>query len=123
MERIYTDDMDEISGFGGGYETACRAMVLAGLQWLDEHPGADPHFKTCESIYGVCLDDNNDAKDLTKAMITAAEPGGGATGAMHQATVSHVLWIMANGWDKYVVEMKKPNDANATSESSGPVRT
>ncbi|KKK72152.1 hypothetical protein LCGC14_2906720, partial [marine sediment metagenome] len=30
--REYTDDMSELSGFGGGYEANCRAMVLGGLK-------------------------------------------------------------------------------------------
>ena len=38
---VYTDNMSEISGFGGGYEAACRAMVVAGLEHLDANPQAD----------------------------------------------------------------------------------
>ena len=28
----------EISGFGGGYEQACRDMTKAGVLWLRKHP-------------------------------------------------------------------------------------
>ena len=37
----YTDDMAEISGFGGGYESTCRAMVAAGLRQFIADTGVD----------------------------------------------------------------------------------
>lgn len=102
--RQFTDDMDEISGFGGDYEAACRTMVLAGLDWLDAHPDADPQFRGYENIYGVITEDNEAATGLTAAVIAAS--GGEATGAMHQATISHILWIKSHSWDEYVEEMR-----------------
>ena len=60
--REYTKDMGEISGFGGGYEEACRKMVLAGLDWFDANPDADPQFHGYEGIYGIITEDNDDAK-------------------------------------------------------------
>jgi hypothetical protein len=60
--RQFTDDMREISGFGGGYEQQCRAMVLAGLDWLDAHPDADPKFHGYSGVYGIATEDNDDAK-------------------------------------------------------------
>ena len=45
MTREYDPNMKEISGFGGSYESGCRAMVLAGLEFLDySHQGSDPKF-------------------------------------------------------------------------------
>jgi len=37
----YTDDMGEISGFGGGYEQTCRNMVIAGIESFESSPEAD----------------------------------------------------------------------------------
>jgi len=112
---IYTDDMDEISGFGGGYEKACRDMVVAGLKWLDAHPTAEPKFHGYKDVYGICMEDNQDAKDLSSAMVKAADD---CTGAMHQATVSRVLWIRRNGWDKYVAECRKQEAAEPRTTSA-----
>lgn len=95
----FTDEMDEISGFGGGYEKCCRAMLDAGLQWLDANPDAEPKFKGNSNVYGVIIEDNDDAKALSDAVVSVTDE---ATGAMHQATVGHCLWIRANGWDAYV---------------------
>lgn len=104
-KREYTPTMGEISGFGGDYEDACRKMVLAGLDWLDANPTADPQFHGYKGIYGVISEDNEDAKALTKAVVDVT--GGDCTGAMHQATICHILFIRRNGWDKYVTEMSK----------------
>lgn len=103
---IFTDDMREISGFGGGYEACCRRMVVAGLEWCDAHPQAEPKFHGYQGIYGVISEDNEDAKQLTAAVIAAAEPEG-ATGAMHQATIGHILGIRRVGWDAYVKDMRE----------------
>lgn len=105
-ERIWTDDMGEISGFGGGYEACCRAMVFAGMDWCDAHPDADPKFHGWKNIYGIIEEDNEDAKALTAAVLAPGEAGGGATGAMHQAAISHVLYYRAHGWDKYASELR-----------------
>ena len=108
-EYVFTDEMGEISGFGGGYEKGCRAMVVAGLRWMRDNPDAEPHYRGYEGIYGVLSDDNDDANALSKAVTSVAS---GCTGAMHQATIGHVLWINKNGWDKYVEKMteEEPND-------------
>ena len=104
----FTPEMGEISGFGGGYEVACRLMLASGLRWLDAHPNSDPQFHGFKGVYGVIAEDNDDAKALSKAVVDGA--GGDCTGAMHQAVVSHCLWIRKNGWDAYVREMSKSDD-------------
>lgn len=94
--------MREISGFGGGYEKACRDMVIKGIKFLDKN-SANPIFSTYENIFGIIKEDNEDAKKLTNAMLAASSD---CTGAMMQVCVNHVLYINKNGWDKYVEEMK-----------------
>jgi hypothetical protein len=98
---IFTKDMTEISGFGGGYEQCCRNMVIAGLNWLDENPEAKPEFRGYKNIYGVIHEDNEDAKNLSNAVIAGAGKEG-ASGAMHQATISACLYIKTHGWPAYV---------------------
>ena len=99
----YTDDMKEISGFGGGYEATCRAMVVAGLEHLDQHPAEDPQFHGYKGVYGVITEDNAAAKALSDVVVKASN--GDCTGAMRQAAISHVLWIRKNGWNRYCAEM------------------
>jgi hypothetical protein len=103
--------MAEISGFGGDYEKACRDMVRAGMEWFDAHPDADPRFRGYEGVYGILLDDNEDAKALSKAVCEAplVIADGGPTGAMHQAAVSACLFIRARGWAAFVVHMTEAN--------------
>ena len=105
----FTPEMGEISGFGGGYEQTCRNMLAAGLEWLDLHPNADPRFKEMKGVYGVLLDDNDDAKALSEAVTSVDE---GCTGAMHHAVIGTCLWIKKNGWGKYVEEMSKKKDGD-----------
>lgn len=114
--KAWSDDMGEISGFGGSYEAGCRAMVLAGIKWIDEHPDADPHFRGYEGVYGILTEDNDDAKALTKAVMDAEfvfengrkiRCGDEATGAMHHATMGHVLAYKRLGWDEYCKQLRE----------------
>lgn len=101
----FTSDMGEISGFGGGYEQTCRNMLAAGLEWLDDHPEADPQFRGMEGVYGIIREENDDAKALSEAVVAGAD--GDCTGAMHQAVISSCLWIRKNGWEAYCESMRK----------------
>ena len=101
----WTGKMGEISGMGGSYEQGCRAMVIAGLEYWDKHTELDPRFKGWEGVYGILNEDNADAKALTEAALHPVE--GDCTGAMHQASISTILYIKKHGWDKYVQEMSK----------------
>lgn len=101
----FEEGMRQISGFGGGYEATCQNMVIAGLEWFDKNQNADPKFKGWKDIVGVIDEDNEDAKALSKIVIDAA--GGDCTGAMHQFTISHILWIHNHSWEEYVAEMKR----------------
>lgn len=78
MAYEWEPGMGEISGFGGGYEECCRAMLKAALEWLDAHPTADPKFHGFKGVYGIAMEDNDDAKALSKAAVAAAESLGGA---------------------------------------------
>lgn len=116
MTEQFTDDMAEISGFGGGYEDACRKMVLAGVTWLKANPGADPKFSGMKGVYGLIDENNKDAKDLSAAVLKAAE---GCSGAMHQAAISHIMRIKAVGWETYAADMTARG--TASPERSTPV--
>lgn len=101
---VWEDGMDEISGFGEGYEATCRAMLRAGLAWLDAHPEANPVFGSYDPSAGRRTEDNADAKALDAA-ITAVDDG--CSGAMFAAVASACLFIRINGWDEYVNQMKE----------------
>lgn len=50
-QYVWTVEMREISGLGGQYEAACRAMVAAGCEWFDAHPAPAPKFHTYTNLY------------------------------------------------------------------------
>lgn len=107
----FTDEMSEISGFGGSYEAECRAAIVRGLEWFDANPDADPKFHGFKDVYGIIMEDNDAAKELSAAI---APKGSDMTGAMHQAAVEHCMYIRKNGWEKYVqvkTDQKKEEEA------------
>lgn len=118
MNKVWTEDMGEISGFGGGYEGACRAMVIAGIAYIDEHPDAEFKFHGYKDVYGIAVEDNDDAKALTKAMMDApvildgkqiqVRAGDDCTGAMHHAAVGHCCAYKRLGWDEYRKQLLNP---------------
>lgn len=99
----HTEDMGEISGFGGGYETCCQDMLEAGMKWLSKHPKAILEGRVFQNIYGLLKADSPDAKQLEAVVLRAAN--GEATGAMHHAVMSRLFWISENGWDAYCSEL------------------
>lgn len=102
----WTEDMRQISGFGGGYERTCRAMVSAGCKWWSEHSEADPQFHGYKGVYGVIAEDNDDAKTLSKVVEEASN--GDCSGAMHQASISHVMaWRHLGSWIAYQGKMRE----------------
>lgn len=58
-------------------------------------------------------DDNDDAKALSKVVTDAAD--GGASGAMHQGTIGHIMhWNRAGrSWSAYQTEMRAPRKEDA----------
>ena len=96
----WTDAMGEISGFGGGYEQACRDMVYAGLAWVQNHPGVS----------------FADARAELDKILGAACPD--CSGAMHGATMNVVAFVMRNGWDAYVAAMTK-REGDRSSHAKG----
>lgn len=116
----HTPDMGEISGFGGGYEGACQAMLEAGVRWLNEHPKPDLEMHGYKGVYGILVADSDDAKALEKAVLAVAED---CTGAMHHAVMSRLGYIAKNGWDAYCAELRKPRAASSEPEQPEPVRS
>ncbi|HET6717110.1 MAG TPA: hypothetical protein VFG90_08255 [Nitrososphaeraceae archaeon] len=100
---IWTPEMREISGMGGSYEDSCKRMIIAGLEfWDTQTESFNPRYKGFKDVYGICMDDNEDAKKLSDVLITTVS---GCSGAMHQAAISHIFFIKRNGWEKYKQEM------------------
>ncbi len=106
----FTEDMSEISGLGGTYEAACRAMLKSGLDWWDTFSDANPKYHRFKGIYGICIEDNNDARDLDRAIQMGAgsvDLNGEMMGEIHQAVVGSILYIRKHGWEKYKEQMRK----------------
>ena len=91
-----------ISGMGGGYEAECQKMLTAGMVFIKEK-GGDPNFDTNPAIFGVAIPTNKSAKALEKALL-AASPD--CTGAMFQAVVSHLSYIIKHGYARWISEAK-----------------
>ena len=113
----WTDDMGEISGFGGVYERACRTMVSSGCKWLKEHPNADPQFKGYKNVFGLLSDTNEDAKALSK--VIADSVGCDLTGAMHHAAINHIFACRKyqDGWPAYQAEMRRLKQEKENDEA------
>jgi hypothetical protein len=87
-ERFPWGKRGELSGFGGGYEAACRTMVYRGFAWLLSQ-GADPKTLKLDTVHREALD----------TVVMEAEPG--CSGAMHGVAMSVCLYVAHNGWDAF----------------------
>lgn len=97
MQRKYTEDMKEISGFGGVYEQECRKMVLGLLDWIDANPDEEAFILSEQGVFKPSPE--LDAK-LLQISPNCSE-------AMAVAAFRHVSYIQENGWPAYVRKMKK----------------
>lgn len=113
-EFEYTEGMNEISGYGGDYERACRAGVRAGACWFADHLGAKPEFASWLASNGRVMPVNMEAHGLLSAMEDTdftREDGTHVplidemTGEMTQIMLYHVLYIAKHGWNKYAEKM------------------
>lgn len=90
----------DISGFGRGYELACQLILAQALDYIKAHPNLDPQFHEYENVTGVLSEDNADAKALSQAALF--EVPGGPSGAMHQFSLGHALYIRKHGREKWL---------------------
>jgi len=109
MNYKYPENLDVISGFGGDYEKQCQKMVISGMEWFDKHLEAKPEFKCYKNVYGLVIENNEDAESLSK-QITSID--GGCSGAMHHAAIRHIMYAHEHGWEKYIFEICKPINEN-----------
>ena len=97
----------EISGFGGGYEQACRDMTKAGVLWLREHPdelakwrkGRDDFEKDHPGERFPYYQRTAGEKKFEDAIVKACDD---CIGAMFGAAKGHAIAIFDMGWDAYV---------------------
>jgi hypothetical protein len=97
----FSSDMRPITSPGSDYEESVRAMVIAALNWLDDHPKAQPLFYGMKGVN----QDNEDAQHIFSAMDKAVS---GSSGSMLSFAVSTVLYIRKQGWEAYCQEMRRP---------------
>ncbi len=95
----YTDDMREISGFGGSYESACRRMALAGARHLIEHV-SDETIAAWKGDASGAYKDSPAYLAFERAVETPD-----CTGAMHGAACGHAWHIRQMGWAAYKAKM------------------
>jgi hypothetical protein len=115
----WTPDMGEISGFGGSYEDGCRAMVKAGVEYIEN--STDPIVIGARlAVRGTQGGDaffSFDNKALTSAMLAAPIAIGqegrmttvgeyGPTGAMVGASLGHIAAFFRLGAEEYCRELR-----------------
>jgi hypothetical protein len=133
----WTPAMGEISGFGGAYEAACRAMVKAGVEYWEAQQAAaergaraafDPSFRGFKDVFGITIPGNRDGVELERAILrtsllgTDGMPttagGSGVSGAMMQAAIEHTIYFMRNGAEAYVRELTAREAAERESAAA-----
>lgn len=67
----------------------------------------EPMFSEYSGFYEIVKQDNKAAKELSEVI---GNVEGGCSGAMHHAVVSHLLYVKANGWEKYCKQMRINGD-------------
>lgn len=97
----------DISGYGGGYEATCQAMLFAGIDWLKKHPDFTfDGYGFYEGIFGyVKVPNTPEAKELEAVLNDAVNSEG--TGAMHQAVIEHLIDVKDLGYEGWLERYEK----------------
>ena len=114
----FSETMNEISGYGGQYERACRAGTCAGADWFADHPREHPEF-----FYGTdaesdrvmagnmaghalleCIEQTDFIRDDGMHVPLLEE----MTEEMRHLILLHTLYIANHGWNQYVAKMTAP---------------
>jgi hypothetical protein len=97
----YTDKCANIH-CGDDSEPVCRKMVIAGVEWLDEHP-----------------DVNDGGESFRKALVTASGRGiGGCESSLMLVSILHARRAKTMGWDAYIQRLEqeaKKEEKNANN--------
>lgn|SRR6185503_5283203 len=91
------------SSMGADYETAMRRMLIAGIDYINQHPDCVPVFKEYNHIFGHIDDLNSDAQKLYNVVL-AAEPN--CSSAQMQEIMGYLTYIVQLGWEKFVEMME-----------------
>ena len=98
------------------YEETCRFMISMGLNFLDkqkeDYPTEpEPKFGHIENVYGLTTSMNKNSEELRKHISWKVEDyfgeQFGPTGAMMQAVLSTIQWVMHHSWDEYMKDWKE----------------
>lgn len=101
---VWTDDMLPLScdNYTQKYESIMHSMLRAGLQWFEDYPDADPKFHTYADMMGICVEDNDDARELTAEILDAVIDDYLPSSAQHQIVIEQLFYIREHGWEVYV---------------------
>ena len=101
-EKVYrhTAEMGEISGFGGGYEKCCQDMLEAGVKWLEADESRKRDLVRVTTVYNDPY--NSKIVGELKKVILSVDSAPMASVFMCYTVMTRLVYIAANGWDKYV---------------------
>jgi len=113
----FTDDMNEVSGYGGDYERACRAAIAVGATWVSLHPAAEPEVDGNNGISGYVRGANEDGAKMLDCIDDQpfrmddgreVKLGDVLTPAMYYVALYHIGFITEFGWNAYAEKMRSP---------------
>lgn len=99
----FTNKMRNVSGKGEPYETTCRKMIKAGLEYRDKHPKAIQKIDNYNDLKEFYEATDSDITGLRKA-INGVQ--GEITAPMVIAVLDHLQYADRHGWDDFVGMME-----------------
>lgn len=106
----FTEAMNEVTGYGGDYEAACRSAICAGAAWFASHAQECPLFVggEPENLAAQSLRRAIDAAWFTQEDGRRAQLRDHLTNTMFATAMVHVYYIAKHGWNAYVDKMSAP---------------
>lgn len=124
-DKQWPEDLGEFMGGDADLEGCCRAMVLAGVAWMDKYDGnIDPKFRLAGGLSRISSDSEagqslmqtvQDAQ-FTRADGNTVRCGDEASSYAYHRMIAELLTYQRLGWDEYVQQVREYTEAQATRQ-------
>lgn len=96
----FTDEMKGIYEYGGGQEQICRDMLVAALEFRDEHPEVIDEIQESDNVSRIMGGEEGLIGELNEVFKETTDNN--YSRGQYFAVIGNLMWIDEHNWQEYV---------------------